>query len=113
MLLHARCAQCLGVLGAIDPARVAPELPRPVPFSYTPQGCLVRLVTQHLVRVLQTASDTGQLEATSYAIQQILQHYSRQRFDQAALTMQVGCCLVPQLVTKQLHCHKRCLRQYL
>eukprot|EP00775_Hariotina_reticulata_P013107 gene13107-13235_t len=86
-----RCAQCLGVLGAIDPAHVAPELPRPAPFSYTPQGCLVSLVTQHLVRVLQTASDTGQLEATSYAIQQILQHYNRQRLEKAALAMQSFC----------------------
>lgn len=49
-----RCAQCLGLLGAIDPSRVQPELPRPSPFRYDPQQFLVCLVQDHLVRVLQT-----------------------------------------------------------
>lgn len=84
-----RCAQCLGLLGAIDPAHVSPELPRPAPFAYDAERCLVALVEQHLVRVLQTACDIGQLEVTSYAIQQILQHFTRKQLATAVRNMQV------------------------
>lgn len=85
-----RCAQCLGLLGAIDPSRVQPELPRPLPFSYDAQQFLVCLVQDHLVRVLQTASDISQLEMTSYALQQILQHFSAKQLQRAALLVKVG-----------------------
>lgn len=74
-----RCAQCLGLLGAIDPSRVQPQLPRPSPFKYDGSHFLVCLVQEHLVRVLQTASDISQLEMTSYALQQILQHFNAKR----------------------------------
>lgn len=84
-----RCAQCLGLLGAIDPAHVRPELPRPAPFAYKAEDCLKVLVQQHLVRVLQTACDIAQLEVTSYAIQQLLQTYSSRRLQKAAQAMKV------------------------
>eukprot|EP00883_Tetradesmus_obliquus_P008640 jgi/Sobl393_1/19368/SZX76090.1 len=82
-----RCAQCLGLLGAIDPAHVKPQLPKPAPFAYRAESCLVALLQQHLVRVLQTAYDIGQLETTSYAIQSLLQHYTKRRLQAAARAM--------------------------
>lgn len=85
-----RCAQCLGLLGAIDPSRVQPELPRPSPFKYDAQAFLTALVKDHLVRVLQTASDISQLEMTSYALQQILQNFTAKRLKQTAAVMLVG-----------------------
>ncbi len=85
-----RCAQCLGLLGAIDPSRVQPELPRPSPFKYDPQQFLVILVQDHLVRVLQTASDISQLEMTSYALQQILQTFHAGRLKTTTAIMTVG-----------------------
>lgn len=91
------------MLGAIDPAVVSPELPRPTPFAYNAEACLVVLVQQHLVRVLQTACDIGQLEVTSYAIQQILQHYTRKQLAGAnksaevSSTTQVSCTTLQQL----------------
>jgi hypothetical protein len=84
-----RCAQCLGLLGALDPSRVQPELRRPGPFSYAAKTFLVQLVLQ-LVRVLQAACDTGQLEMTSYALQQILQHFGPAQLRVTAMQMQVG-----------------------
>lgn len=99
-----RCARCLGLLGAIDPAHVSPELPRPAPFAYDAKFCLVTLIQQHLVRVLQTACDIGQLEVTSYAIQQILQHYTKRQLAKAVRSTQVclavlAFCWVGRLVT--------------
>eukprot|EP00879_Flechtneria_rotunda_P008531 GHRR01008938.1.p1 GENE.GHRR01008938.1~~GHRR01008938.1.p1 ORF type:complete len:1480 (+),score=620.50 GHRR01008938.1:516-4442(+) len=88
-----RCAQCLGLLGAIDPALVQPELPRPAPFAYQASSFLVSLVQQQLVRVLQTACDIQQLEATSYAIQHILQHYTKRRLESAQATMEAACAV--------------------
>jgi hypothetical protein len=84
-------------LGAIDPAHVKPELPKPAPFAYRAESCLVALVQQQLVRVLQTACDIGQLEATSYAIQSLLQYYTKRRLQLAVRAMKVGadkeyCC---------------------
>jgi len=90
-----RCAQCLGLLGAIDPSRVQPELPRPSPFKYDAQAFLVSLVQDQLVRVLQTASDITQLEMTSYALQQILQQFTPKEMQQTALTMKVRVAVLP------------------
>jgi hypothetical protein len=80
----------LGVLGAIDPSRVQPELPRPSPFNYDAQHFLVTLVQEHLVRVLQTASDISQLETTSYALQQALQHFTANRLRVTSAVVQVS-----------------------
>jgi hypothetical protein len=85
-----RCAQCLGLLGAIDPSRVQPQLPRPSPFTYDGSTFLVVLVQEHLVRVLQTASDISQLEMTSYALQQILQHFTAKRVKLTCTAMHVS-----------------------
>jgi hypothetical protein len=46
-------------------------------------------VQQHLVRVLQTAYDIGQLETTSYAIQSLLQYYTKRRLQLAVRAMKV------------------------
>lgn len=85
-----RCAQCLGLLGAIDPSRVQPQLPRPSPFKYDGSHFLVCLGQEHLVRVLQTASDISQLEMTSYALQQILQCFTATRVKYTFTIMHVS-----------------------
>jgi hypothetical protein len=69
---------------------VKPDLPKPAPFAYRAESCLVSLVQQQLVRVLQTACDIGQLEATSYAIQSLLQYYTKRRLQLAVRAMKVG-----------------------
>lgn len=70
------CAECLGLLGALDPASVAP----PVPPSPMVQGrsvnFLVELLVQHLVRVLGTSIVVRCSEYTCVALQQLLQHYT-------------------------------------
>lgn len=43
------CAECLGLLGAIDPARVQPLLPRPEGIASEERDFLATLITKHLV----------------------------------------------------------------
>ncbi|KAL6746419.1 hypothetical protein V8C86DRAFT_3034694, partial [Haematococcus lacustris] len=84
MSLRDRCGECLGALGAIEPARLTVTLQPPLPLvdgGIDGQGVARMAVTRHLVRILTTTSDLGTLEFVSYAIQArdraILQHYSQ------------------------------------
>lgn len=63
------CADCLGILGAVDPARVALDLAPPPSLKHSQPDLLVTLLTQHLVRVLRVASSLQVLDAASVAIQ--------------------------------------------
>lgn len=63
------CADCLGILGAVDPARVALDLAPPPSLKHSQHDLLVTLLTQHLVRVLRVASSLQVLDAASVAIQ--------------------------------------------
>ena len=63
------CAECLGLLGAVDPARVAITLDPPEALCRTIQELLISLITRHLVRLLRVASHIFVLDATSLAIQ--------------------------------------------
>jgi hypothetical protein len=60
---------CLGLLGAVDPARVA--IPPPPTSSMLPSdlALLVHLIERHLVRVLRVSAKLPQLDAAVFAIQ--------------------------------------------
>jgi hypothetical protein len=60
---------CLGLLGAVDPARVA--MPPAPTSSLLPSdlALLVHLIERHLVRVLRVSAKVSQLDAAVYSIQ--------------------------------------------
>ena len=74
--IQQRCAECLGLLGALDPAKVTPQLPLPPSIMGRNAGFLQELVTGHLVRVLGSSSNIRCSEFAEYALQQLLQHYT-------------------------------------
>ncbi|KIY93597.1 hypothetical protein MNEG_14365 [Monoraphidium neglectum] len=85
--MRQRCAECLGLLGAVDPARLRPALQSGEVdhrLLHSAKDFLVTLVTRHLVRILETSTDTQQLEITGYAIQHLLQYYTSERLAAAA-----------------------------
>lgn len=63
------CAECLGLLGAIDPARLALEPPAPDSLHTDTAHLLVELISSHLVRLLRVAPSLPVLDATTFAIQ--------------------------------------------
>lgn len=62
-------ATCLGLLGAVDPARVALPPPPSASLASADLPLLVDLIQRHLVRVLRVASHLFQLDAATYAVQ--------------------------------------------
>jgi len=57
--MRQRCAECLGLLGAVDPARIRPALSAAETdhrLLHSAQDFLVTLVTRHLVRILETST---------------------------------------------------------
>ena len=68
------CAECLGLLGAVDPARVAVEMSRAPPLRSNDTEILLALINEHLVRLLRVASTMHQLDCAALAIQ--VQHYA-------------------------------------
>ncbi|KAL3137629.1 hypothetical protein ABBQ38_004906 [Trebouxia sp. C0009 RCD-2024] len=69
------CAECLGLLGAVDPARVEVALDPPDSLCRCTQELLTTLIVKHLVRLLRVASHIFVLDAASFAIQELLRHY--------------------------------------
>lgn len=63
------CAECLGLLGAVDPARVAVELSTAPRLLSSDSDILVALINNHLVRLLRVASSMNQLDFAALAIQ--------------------------------------------
>lgn len=63
------CAECLGALGAVDPARITLDLAPPPRMVTSQQDLLLTLLGHHLVRVLRVASSLQVLDAASVAIQ--------------------------------------------
>ena len=63
------CAECLGLLGAVDPARVEVALDPPDSLCRSTQELLTTLIIKHLVRLLRVASHIFVLDAASFAIQ--------------------------------------------
>lgn len=72
-----RCADCLGMIGAVDSSTV-PEIGALISGKSAlgdMQRLPLELIEVHLVRVRRTASTLEALDAATYGIQQILQHY--------------------------------------
>lgn len=63
------CAECLGLLGAVDPARVEVALDPPDTLCGSLLDLLKALITKHLVRLLRVASNILVLDSASFAIQ--------------------------------------------
>ncbi len=63
------CAECLGIVGAVDPARVSLAMQPPARLAQTQHALLTTLLTEHLVRILRVASSLQVLDAASVAIQ--------------------------------------------
>ena len=63
------CAECLGIVGAVDPARVSLAMQPPAKLAQTQHVLLTTLLTEHLVRILRVASSLQVLDAASVAIQ--------------------------------------------
>ena len=63
------CAECLGIVGAVDPARVSLAMQPPAKLTQTQHVLLTTLLTEHLVRILRVASSLQVLDAASVAIQ--------------------------------------------
>lgn len=63
------CAECLGLLGAVDPARLDVKADPPASLHSLTLPLLTELISKHLVRLLRVASSLPVLEATTFAIQ--------------------------------------------
>jgi len=86
-----RCADCLGRLGAIDPALLPDVLQSPAANSAfnLDDDLPFNIVSTELFRMLTTASDLGALESTRYAIQQLLKIYMKSSVDDLAEDVRV------------------------
>eukprot|EP00963_Diacronema_lutheri_P004971 scaffold363_cov331-Pavlova_lutheri.AAC.92 len=67
-----RAARCLGMIGAADPARLNIKTRTPVQIGIPDDILALKLIEDHLSRVLSGASDIDTLDAAAYAIQEIL-----------------------------------------
>ena len=66
------CAECLGLLGAIDPTRLHIDA-EPLPTMHaTLKQLLMALLERHLVRLLRVASSLHVLDIATFAIQVML-----------------------------------------
>jgi serine/threonine-protein kinase ATR len=70
------CAECLGMLGAIDPSRVKIDPQDPVKRCATEAQLAIEVVTKHLVRLLKTAPNLQTLDSTTLAIQEVLRSHA-------------------------------------
>lgn len=79
--IQSRSAQCLGLLGAADPSRLAIDLQPPLRLTQDEARLQYVLVVQHLLRVLRAASDLATVDTATYAIQEVLKLPLRFRDD--------------------------------
>lgn len=96
------CAECLGLLGAVDPARVELALEAPEALSETLLDLLKTLIIKHLVRLLRVAQHIHVLDAASLAIQVSCLLY-------IASTAEMQSCLIslywlPSIPGSAIHC---------
>eukprot|EP00897_Mesotaenium_endlicherianum_P000569 jgi/Mesen1/10512/ME000083S10013 len=66
------CAECLGELGGIDPAKLQVELPWRSRMQRSDEALVVELIAEHLAKVLRAATDTDVQDSAALAIQEIL-----------------------------------------
>ncbi|KAK9842495.1 hypothetical protein WJX81_002719 [Elliptochloris bilobata] len=90
-------AECLGLVGAVDPACVGVRLALLEEPQLDDGSLLVALATHHVARVLRTASTQQALDAATYAFQELMSHYgdAAAMFTGAAGTASVsdGACV--------------------
>ena len=67
-----KCAECLGELGALDPARVKITLGGFCPIELKDMSLAKELICSHLARVLRYASDLDMLGSAELAVQELL-----------------------------------------
>lgn len=70
------CAECIGMLGAVDPSRINLDARTPAGMCTTPLELAVAVVTKHLVRLLKTAPSMQYLDLTTLSTQDVLRCYS-------------------------------------
>ena len=63
------CAECLGLLGAVDPARLSVKTRLPEELYTEPDDLLIALISKHLARLLRVAPSLQVLDSTTFAIQ--------------------------------------------
>ena len=71
------CAECLGVLGAIDPSVVKLDAHPLVKKCSSDAQLAIDVLTQHLVRLLKTAPNLQTLDSTTLAIQEVLRSHAK------------------------------------
>ena len=68
------CAECLGDLGAVDPAKLHVELRKQSKMERSNEDLVWELITEHLAKVLRAAYDTETQDAAALAIQELLKY---------------------------------------
>ncbi|KAL4186626.1 hypothetical protein AMTRI_Chr09g34870 [Amborella trichopoda] len=66
------CAECLGALGAVDPAKVKVVSCRRFKIECSDDDLIFELINNHLARVFRAASDTVVQDSAALAIQELL-----------------------------------------
>lgn len=103
-------ATCLGLLGAVDPARVPLPLPPSNSLVASDLTLLTELIQRHLVRVLRVASHLFQLDAATFALQ--VGNAPFRLMCSCLLCMQGERVLVTDLQCRSPTCDRhRCLRR--
>lgn len=99
------CAECLGLLGAVDPARLSVKTRLPEELYTEPDELLIALISKHLVRLLRVAPSLQVLDSATFAIQ-VREHRARpESLTAASSDAEVGD-LVQSCATRfpQVHC---------
>eukprot|EP00898_Chlorokybus_atmophyticus_P004675 jgi/Chlat1/5208/Chrsp33S05180 len=70
------CADCLGELGALDPARIQIDLSQLTNMERSNDDLVVKLISDHLSKLFRAASESNIQDAAALAIQEILKLYN-------------------------------------
>jgi len=71
--MHLRCGECLGLLGALDPAAVSLQLPPPPPVLDCPRA-LKAEIFKHILRILRTAPSLELVDFCTYSLHGLRMH---------------------------------------
>jgi hypothetical protein len=71
--MHQRCASCLGLLGALHPARIRLPQGGPASLSQNEQEVLAEALT-HILRILRTAQHLVLVELCIYVLHRLMSH---------------------------------------
>ena len=84
------CAECLGLLGAVDPARLSVKTRLPEELYTEPDELLIALISKHLVRLLRVAPSLQVLDSATFAIQVRKQRARPESLTAASSDAEVG-----------------------